>query len=111
VPSSEIVAAALVALSTLALLYWRSGKSSTVYVLPYAQTRRGLDVDPLLAPLPSDNRSNRALAMTLAAIAWKGDNPEFEDILSLADEILQYIEGDDAAMPRPDKLSKGRIPR
>jgi hypothetical protein len=111
VPSSEIVAAALVALSMLALLYWRSGKRSTVYVPPYAQTRRGLDVDPLLAPIEPDNRANRAMALMLAAIAWKGDPAADVDILGLADEFLQYIEGDDAAMPRPDKLSKGRIPR
>jgi hypothetical protein len=32
-------------------------------------------------------------------------------MLSLADEFLQYIEGDDAIMPRADKLTKGRLPK
>jgi hypothetical protein len=110
VPSSEIVVAVVVALSTLALLYWRSGKSSTVILLPYAQTRRAVEVDHLLAPIESD-RGNKALALMLAAISWKGDPAAVEDILSLADEFLQYLEGDNSIMPRADPQIKGRIPR
>jgi hypothetical protein len=114
VPSSEIVAAALVALSTLALLYWRSGKSSTVYVLPYAQTRRGLEVDPLLAPIEPAYpiaRLHRVVAILAASIACKGEHTDTEEMLGIADEFLQYLEGNDAVMPRPDTLTKGRIPR
>ena len=110
-PSSEIVAAVVVALSTLALLYWRSGKSSCASVPPYAQTRRGLEVDPLLAPIDPDNRANRAMALMCAAVCWRGDPTDTEGMLGVADEFLQYIEGNAASMPRPDPLEKGRIPR
>jgi hypothetical protein len=56
-------------------------------------------------------RKYRAHALMCACVSLKG---EFDAgrLLSLADEYLQYITGDDnAAIPRPDKASKGKIPR
>ena len=112
-PSYAPEVAVVAGLLILVALRWRFERRCLASVLRYAQTRRGLEVDPLLAPIdPPDNRGNRALAMTLASIAWKGSEHDFEDIISLADEILQYIEGNDEALiPRADKPSKGRIPR
>lgn len=56
-------------------------------------------------------RENRAKALAHAAQCWRGDVADVEGILALADEFLQYIEGNNAVMPRPDKAIKGRIPR
>jgi hypothetical protein len=111
-PFSALEVAAVAGLLTLVWLRWRFERRCLASALRYAQTRRELRVEPLLAPIEPGNRGNRALAMTLASIAWKGAEHDFEDIISLADEILQYIEGnDDALIPRADKPSKGRIPR
>jgi hypothetical protein len=46
-----------------------------------------------------------------AAVCWRGDPTDSEGMLGVADEFLQYIEGDDAMMPRPDKLTKGHMPK
>lgn len=110
-PSSEIVVAAVVALSTLVLLYWRSGKSCSVSVPRYARTR--FEVDPLLAPIefgPTE-QLHRLAAILAASVVFKGEPTDMESFLGVADECLQYIRGDDARMPRPDTLSRGRIPR
>lgn len=62
-------------------------------------------------PQDPETRGHRMMALMCAAIAWKGDPADAEDLLGLADEFLQYIEGDDSAIPRPDKLIKGRLPK
>jgi hypothetical protein len=59
----------------------------------------------------SDSR-DRALSIALAAMSFRGDVVDIEKLLGVADEFLQYIEGDEsAAIPRPDKLSRGRLPK
>lgn len=59
----------------------------------------------------AEHRGHRAMALMCAAVCWKGDPTDSEGLLSIADEFLQYIEGDDAAMPRPDKLIGGKMPK
>lgn len=58
-----------------------------------------------------DDRFNRAQALMLAAIAWKGDPASCNDIMALADEFLKYIEGASATMPRADQILKGTMPK
>ena len=110
-PSYAIEVAVVAMLLALVGLRWRYERSSMASVPPYAQTRRELEVDPLLAPIEPDNRANRAMALMCAAVCWRGDPTDTEGMLSVADEFLQYIEGNAASMPRPDPLLKGRIPR
>jgi hypothetical protein len=57
-----------------------------------------------------DKRGNRAMALMCAAVCWRGDPTDSEGMLSVADEFLQYIEGNDAMMPRPDKREAGYLP-
>jgi hypothetical protein len=46
-----------------------------------------------------------------ACVSLKGEF-DAERLLGLADEFYQYITGDDdAALPRPDKASRGKLPR
>ena len=53
----------------------------------------------------TNERTTRAIGLCLAAIAWKGDPTDVGGIIGLADDFVQYLEGDDAApIPRPDKL-------
>jgi hypothetical protein len=59
----------------------------------------------------TEQRGHRAMALMCATVCWKGDPTDTEGLLSVADEFLQYIQGDDSVMPRPDKLIKGKIPR
>jgi hypothetical protein len=59
----------------------------------------------------AEHRGHRAMALMCAAVCWRGDPTDSEGMLGVADEFLQYIEGDDAMMPRPDKQIKGRMPR
>ena len=64
-------------------------------------------------PTMSDDpeaRGNKAMALMCAAVCWRGDPTDSEGMLGLADEFLQYIEGDDAIMPRPDKRLAGKLP-
>jgi hypothetical protein len=108
-PSCAIEAAAAV---VLLILTWPALKSARSYFASsprYAKTR--LEVDKLLAPIDPDNRANRAMALMCAAVCWRGDPTDTEGMLGVADEFLQYIEGNAASMPRPDPLEKGRIPR
>lgn len=60
-------------------------------------------------PVPiAEHRSNAALALCLACMSFKGDKFDMAQLMSLADEYLLYIEGDDAApIPRPDKSGPG----
>ena len=63
----------------------------------------------------AEHRSNAALALCLACMSFKGDKFDMAELMSLADEYLEYIEGDDATpIPRPDKtggtLTIGPIP-
>lgn len=60
-----------------------------------------------------ETRGNRAMALMCAAVCWRGDPTDSEGMLGVADEFLQYIEGDDAMFPRPyaDKPVKGRMPK
>jgi hypothetical protein len=56
-------------------------------------------------------RKYRAHALMCACVSLKGEF-DAERLLGLADEFYQYITGDDdAALPRPDKASKGKLPR
>lgn len=60
---------------------------------------------------PVEERHCRVMALMCASVSLKGEF-DAERLLGLADEYLQYITGDDnAALPRPDKASKGRLPR
>jgi hypothetical protein len=67
-------------------------------------------------PIPdAEHRSNAALALCLACMSFKGDKFDMAQLMSLADEYLDYIEGDDASpIPRPDKtggaLTLGPVP-
>jgi hypothetical protein len=56
-------------------------------------------------------RGHRAMALMCAAVCWRGDPTDSEGMLSLADEFLQYIEGDNAVMPRPDRATGGVMPK
>lgn len=60
---------------------------------------------------PSDDREgrrNRATAIVCAAVCFRGEIADVERLLGLADEFLDYIEGDDTMpIPRPDKV-KGK---
>jgi hypothetical protein len=52
----------------------------------------------------AEGRRNRALAIACASVSFRGVAMDVETLLSLADEFLDYIEGDDGApIPRPDK--------
>ena len=54
----------------------------------------------------------RAISIACASLCWKGKIEDTEGILGLSDEFLQYITGDDSsAIPRPDKATKGRMPK
>jgi hypothetical protein len=56
-------------------------------------------------------RAYRATAIMAASISLKGDF-DAEKLLGLADEYLQYITGNDnAALPRPDKATRGKMPK
>jgi hypothetical protein len=47
-----------------------------------------------------------------AAISWKGSPDDAAGMSGLADEYYKYILGDDnATIPRPDKITPGRLPR
>jgi hypothetical protein len=59
----------------------------------------------------ADHRGHRAMALMCAAVCWRGDPTDSEGMLSVADEFLQYIEGNDAAMPRPDPMIGGQMPK
>lgn len=62
-----------------------------------------------LIPL-AEHRSNAALALCLACMSFKGDKFDMGQLMSLADEYLAYIEGNDATpIPRPDKSGKSNI--
>lgn len=61
--------------------------------------------------LESEARGQRAMALMCASVCWRGDPTDSEGLLSVADEFLQYIQGDTAVMPRPDKLTKGQMPK
>lgn len=61
--------------------------------------------------LDREARGHRAMALMCAAVCWRGDPTDSEGMLSVADEFLQYIEGNDSVMPRPDKATKGEIPK
>lgn len=55
----------------------------------------------------AEGRRNRAFAIACASISFRGAAMDVETLLSLADEFLDYIEGDDSApIPRPDKTPK-----
>lgn len=99
---------------TLALLAFASvAIIAASLALMFATPRRSYRRRPVseITAEPVELRGNRAMALMLAAIAWKGDPTSDEEILSLADEFLQYIEGNNAIMPRPDKLMKGAMPK
>jgi hypothetical protein len=61
----------------------------------------------------SDNRRDRALAIACASVSFRGVAMDVESLLGLADEFLDYIQGDDSSpIPRPDKTgAKGRLPK
>ncbi len=55
-----------------------------------------------------DERSRRAVAVACAAIVTSRSNemPDMETFLGIADEFVQYIEGDDSiVLPRPDSVA------
>ena len=68
-------------------------------------------VSETLSESTAEHRGHRAMALMCAAVCWRGDPTDSEGLLSVADEFLQYIEGNDSAIPRPDKLTKGQMPR
>ena len=59
----------------------------------------------------SEHRGHRAMALMCAAVCWRGDPTDSEGLLSVADEFLQYIEGNSQTMPRHDKLTGGQMPK
>lgn len=59
-----------------------------------------------------EQKRNRAFAIACASVSFRGTAMDVESLLSLADEYLEYIEGDDEArIPRPDVITPGRLPR
>ena len=106
-PSYALEVAVVAGLLILVLLRWRYERRC-VLIGPLCDTPS--EMDELVASNP-ENRGNRAMALMCAAVVWRGDPTDTEGMLGVADEFLQYIEGNDASMPRPDKLSKGYIPR
>lgn len=71
----------------------------------------GIVSEIALSNLEAESRGQRAMALMCASVCWKGDPTDTEGLLSVADEFLQYIQGDTAVMPRPDKLIKGQMPK
>jgi hypothetical protein len=68
-------------------------------------------VRPVSDHLEAETRGHRAMALMCAAVCWRGDPTDTEGMLSVADEFLQYIEGDNAVMPRPDRAIGGKMPK
>jgi len=57
-------------------------------------------------------RRDRAFAIACASVSFRGAFKDAEQLLGLADEFLEYIQGDDSAqIPRPDKTTGGKVPR
>jgi hypothetical protein len=73
-------------------------------------SRHRLSGGRVMADSPED-RGNRAMALMLAAVSWKGDPADSVSILGLADDFLDYIEGELDHIPLADALSKGRLPK
>ena len=90
------------------LLFWRSEPrySTAPFVRVLTPTR-----EAPVSESPSDDREgrrNRATAIVCAAVCFRGEIADVERLLGLADEFLDYIEGDDTMpIPRPDKV-KGK---
>lgn len=77
-----------------------------------ARNRAILERAEPVSEMASEIRAHRALSIALAAMSFRGEIVDIERLLGLADEFLQYIEGDDSApIPRPDKMCKGKMPR
>lgn len=111
-PSAWSVLAAIASVELFSLIALRL-KYGNGCSASYQSRAKTLPAPELLEAVMSDDaRGNRALSIALAAMSFRGEVMDIERLLSLADEYLQYIEGDDsAAIPRPDKLAKGKIPR
>jgi hypothetical protein len=108
-PSFVIEVAVLAALFSLILRKWKSESACLARSLAAAEMSFARSLKEAVMP---DVRGNRALAIALAAMSFRGEALDIEKLLGLADEYLQYIEGDDdAQIPRPDKLAKGRMPK
>lgn len=107
--SYALVAVALAELFTFLALRLKYGNDCSG---SYQRRAEILPAPELLEAVMSESRGDRALSIALAALTFRGEVMDIERLLSVADEFLQYIEGDDnAAIPRPDKLAKGKIPR
>lgn len=80
-------------------------------IMSRSRKRAILERSGVVSESTAEHRGHRAMALMCAAVCWRGDPTDSEGLLSVADEFLQYIEGDDSAMPRPDKLTKGHMPK
>ena len=108
---SVIEAAALVVLLSLAALKWKSERGYLARDLAHYQTSFARSLKESAVDDSPEIRGHRAMALMCAAICWRGDPTDSEGMLGVADEFLQYIEGNNSVMPRPDKPTKGQIPR
>ena len=71
-----------------------------------SRTRKHKIVEAVMAE-ETEGRRNRAFAIACAAVCFRGNAiTEAHTFFTLADEFLDYIEGNDCA-PKPDKLMKG----
>jgi hypothetical protein len=107
---SLIEAFVLVVLLSLVWLRWRCVKRSSARQLDQKQTSFARSLKDKHVADDPDSRGHRAMALMCAAICWRGDPTDQEGMLGVADEFLQYIEGNNAMMPRPDQAIKGRLP-
>lgn len=111
---SLLVAIALAELLGFALLSLRYGRSCSGSYQPRAMTAPVPEVamsEIAFSNLEAESRGHRAMALMCASVCWRGDPTDTEGLLSVADEFLQYIQGDNSIMPRPDKAIKGSMPQ
>jgi hypothetical protein len=110
-PSYAIEVAAVAGLLILILLRWRYERACLTRFLAQTSCVPELELIVTETPLDQESRGHRAMALMCAAVVWRGDPTDTEGMLSVADEFLQYIEGDNSVMPRPDKLVGGKLPK
>ena len=103
----------LVGLLSLLVLKRRYGNGCSVSYQPRAVTAPGVSEvhDIVSSNLEAEARGQRAMALMCASVCWRGDPTDVEGMLGVADEFLQYIQGDNSVMPRPDAQTKGYMPK
>jgi hypothetical protein len=105
-----IAALALAGPLVLALLKLKYGNDCSGSYQPRATTEATVS-EMVFSNLEAEARGQRAMALMCASVCWRGDPTDTEGLLSVADEFLQYIQGDNAVMPRPDAQVRGQMPK